>query len=695
MKNHINDRLGAWVTRHKKTILIVATLLLLPAYYGMKTTGINYDILTYLPDNLESVQAQELMSDAFGSAATGMLVVEDLEVREVKKLKDAIEEVEGVENVIWKDDLVDLSIPNDFLPSSFQDLMFRENSTLMIIKFDEGSSDPLTHEAISDIRSMLDEKSFLSGMAAILKDTKELADEQTPLYVALAIVLATIVLALSLESTAVPFIILISIAYAVLFNFGTNRFMGKISYVTQSLAGVLQLGVTLDYSIFLYHRYEEERRHHDDIDDAMAIAISSTADSIVGSSLTTMAGFLAIGAMELGIGRDIGFVMAKGVLLGVVSVLTVLPSFILVFDKVIHRFSHKTILPDFKHLANFVTKHATALLLLAVLVLVPSYLAQNNNDVYYNLDESLPDDMESVVAFRKLKDDYNMMTTHIAVVPKSLDAASVNHMIHEIEKVDGVENVLAYQKLVGPLVPDHFVPDALKDTFEAENYRRILINSEYKSATDEENQQIEKIEAITKSYDEGIMLTGEGVLTKDLIELADQDFKRVNGLSIAAVFVIIMFVFSSLAIPILLILSIMLAIFINMSIPYFKAEAIPFIAGIVIGSIQLGATVDYAILLTTRFREELAKHDEKLDAMRVSVRESAKSITTSGMAFFASTVGVALISDMELVKSLSGMIAKGALISTIVILLVLPGVLLVSEGLIAKTTRNWPQKEVH
>lgn len=694
MKNHINDRLGAWVTRHKKMILIVATLLLIPAYYGMKTTGINYDILTYLPDNLESVQAQELMSDAFGSAATGMLVVEDLDVREVKNLKDHILEVEGVDNVIWLDDVADINIPTDFLPSSFQDLMFRDNSTLMIIKFDEGSSDPTTHQAIGEIREMLDERSFLSGMAAILKDTKELADEQTPIYVGLAIVLATIVLALSLESTAVPFIILISIGYAVLFNFGTNRFMGKISYITKSLAGVLQLGVTLDYSIFLYHRYEEERRHHDNIDDAMAVAISSTADSIVGSSLTTMAGFLAIGAMELGIGRDIGIVMAKGVLLGVISVLTVLPSFILVFDKLIHRFSHKTILPEFKHLADFVTNHAKVLLVIAAIILVPSYLAQDNNDVYYNLDESLPEDMESVVAFRKLKDDYNMMTTHIAVVPKSLDGVKVNEMIHDIEKVKGVENVLAYQKLVGPLVPDHFVPDALKDTFEADQYRRILINSEYKSATDEENKQIKEIDSLMKSYDEKIMLTGEGVLTKDLIELADQDFKRVNGLSIAAVFVIILFVFSSLSIPVLLILSIMLAIFINMSIPYFKGEAIPFIAGIVIGSIQLGATVDYAILLTTRFREELGKHSDKTDAMRVAVSESAKSITTSGMAFFASTVGVALISDMELVKSLSGMIAKGALISTVVILLVLPGVLLVSEGLIAKATRNWPKREV-
>ncbi|HEY4538277.1 MAG TPA: MMPL family transporter [Erysipelothrix sp.] len=693
MKNRLNQRLGEFVTRHKKLILVISTLLLIPALYGMVTTKINYDILTYLPKDLESVIAQEIMTDEFGSAATGMLVVEDMAVKDMTKLKAEINEMEGIDKVIWLDDAVDISIPYEFLPEDISELMLRDNSSLMVIKFLNGSSDPLTHQAIGEIREILDERSFLSGMAAILKDTKELADSQTPIYVGLAIVLATLVLALSLESTAVPFIILISIGYAVLFNFGTNHLFGEISYITKSLAGVLQLGVTLDYSIFLYHRYEEELKNYDDNDQAMSIAIATTASSIVGSSLTTMAGFLAIGAMELTIGKDIGFVMAKGVLLGVISVLTVLPSFILVFDKLIHRFSHKTILPNFQHLASFVTKHAKALVIVGLLIAVPAYYGQANNDVYYNMDESLPQDMESVVAFKKLKDDYNMMTTHMAVIPKTLSNQKVNEMIKEIETVDGIENIIAYQKFIGPLIPDHFIFDEIKDTFESDDYRRILINSEYKSATSEENNQIFEIEQITKSYDEDIMLTGEGVLTKDLIGLADQDFKRVNGLSIAAVFIIIMIVFTSISIPVFLITAILLAIFINMSIPFYTNTPIPFIAGIVIGSIQLGATVDYAILLTTRFREEISKGLEKEAAMKISVSESAKSITTSGMAFFASTVGVALISDMELVKSLSGMIAKGALISTIVILLVLPGILLLSEGLIAKTSKNWSERK--
>ena len=680
---------GAWITRHRKSILVVATLLLIPAYFGMISTGINYEMLSYLPDDLESVQGNEIMAEEFGSAANAMLVIDDYNESDVIKLKKSILDVDSVEEVFWVDDITDMKIPIEILPDSFKDILFQDQSTLLLIKFSEGSSHPKTHEALTDIRELLDETMYLSGTSAILKDTKELADSQTNIYIGLAILLATLVLIASLESSAVPFIILISIGYAVLYNFGTNRLFGEISYITKSLAGVLQLGVTLDYSIFLYHRYEEELRTNEK-DEAMAIAIESTASSVIGSSLTTIAGFLAIGAMELGIGKDIGFVMAKGVLFGVISVLTVLPSLILVFDNLIHKFSHKTILPSFEKLSGFVIKHSKGLLITALVLFVPAYYGQANNDVYYNLDESLPKDMESVVALNKLKDEFNMTTTHIALVSKDVD---MNHLIEDIEHVTGVVNTINYHKWIGPMIPSEFIPDTVKDTFDTNDYQRILINSEYKAATDEENRQIDDINSILKDYDKNSLLTGEGVLTKDLIEIADHDFKSVNTLSFIAVFLIIAVVFKSVSIPFLLILSIMLAIFINMSLPFYFNKSIPFIAGIVIGSIQLGATVDYAILLTTRFREERQNGHEVNLAMEIALRESARSIVSSGMAFFASTIGVALISEMELVKSLSGMIAKGALISTVIILLILPGILIISEKIISKTTKGWKTNE--
>ncbi|HSH35765.1 efflux RND transporter permease subunit [Schnuerera sp.] len=683
------NKFGQFVAKHRKMVLIIATLLLLPSIYGMASTKINYDILTYLPKDLESVKGQEILNEVFNSSATGMLIIENMEAKDVVKVKERISKIEGVENITWIDDFLDISIPKDMLPNELKEMFYRENSTLLMIKFTHESSSPITEQAIVDIRNILDKQSFLSGMAAVLKDTVDLADEQTPIYVTLAVVLATVVLMLTLESTIVPFIILISIGYAILYNFGTNIFFGEISYITQSLAAVLQLGVTLDYSIFLLHRYEEESKICEDNNEAMGKAIAKTASSIVGSSLTTIAGFLAIAFMELTIGKDIGLVMAKGVVFGVVSVLTILPALILVFHKAIDRFNHGTILPEFGGLAKLVTKHYKVFILIGILIFLPAFYGQRNNEVYYNLDESLPDDMESIVAFRKLKDEYNMMTTHMVLLSKDVDNYEIEEMINGIEKVDGVENVLSYQKLIGARIPENFIPDSIKDRFEQGDYKQILINSKYKAATDEENTQIEKIEKIVKSYDETGIVTGEGVLTKDLIDIADKDFKRVNTISFAAVFSIILIVFTSVSIPMFLILLIMLAIFINMSIPYYLGSSIPFIAGIVIGSIQLGATVDYAILLTTRFREEIRNGYEKFEAMEITVRESAKSIITSGLAFFGSTVGVAIISDMELIKSLSTMIARGALISTMVILFILPGVLTASEGFISMTSKNW------
>lgn len=685
---------GHLISKHRRIVLLLAALLLLPAIYGTITTKINYDILTYLPEDLESVKGQNILGEVFNDSATGMLVIEGMEDRDILRTKEKVGEVSGVDNVTWIDDLVDISVPNEMLPDSIREVFFSENSTLLMVNFHGDTSDPDTHRAIEDIRLVLGKESFLSGMATILRDTRNLADKQTPIYVGLAVVLATIVLALALESTVVPFVIMLSIGFAVLYNFGTNSLFGEISYVTKSLAAVLQLGVTLDYSIFLLHRYEEESGKYDNKEEAMAHAIANTASSIVGSSLTTIAGFLAIAAMELTIGKDIGFVMAKGVVFGVISVLTVLPALILSFDKLIKRFSHGTLLPEFNSLAKLVTKHYRIFILVGLLIFIPAFYGQANNDIYYNLDESLPKDMESVIALNKLKDDFNMMTTHMLVLSGDVPSYRVKEMIREIEELDGIENVLSYQTFLGSRIPEDFIPDEIKSRFEKGDYKQLLINSGYKAAMDEGNRQIEEIQKIVKKYDPDSFLTGEGVLTKDLIDIADTDFKRVNTFSNIAVFAIILLVFTSISIPVLLILAITLAIFINMAVPFYTGESIPFIASIVIGSIQLGATVDYAILLTTRFREEIQNGYDKFTAMEISVRESSKSIVTSGLAFFASTVGVALVSEMELVKSLSGMIAKGALISTAVILFILPGILLAGEGIIKVTSINWKKDNV-
>ncbi|NBI07759.1 efflux RND transporter permease subunit [Senegalia massiliensis] len=678
-----------FVAKHRKIILLLATLLLLPSFYGVVKTEINYDILTYLPEDLDSVKGQNILNNTFKSASMGMLVIENMENKDVINVKGEIEKVKGVDSVTWIDDLLDISVPKDMLPSDIKNIFYSEDSTLLMINFQDKSSSDITQNAIEDIRGIIDDKSFLSGMSAVIKDTIDLADSQTPIYVGLAVILAILILILTLESTVIPFIILLSIGYAIVYNFGSNIFLGEISYITKSLAAVLQLGVTLDYSIFLLHRFQEESKKTDNKEIAMANSIAKTASSVVGSSLTTIAGFLSIAFMELTIGKDIGIVMAKGVVLGVLSVLTILPSLILVFDKPINRFNHKTLLPEFDKLSSLVTRKYKFFIIIGLILFLPALYGQLNNDVYYNLDESLPDDLDSIVALEKLKNNFNMTTTHMAIVSDEVPDYKVYKMIEEIKNVQGIENVLTYQNFIGPGIPENFIPKEAKSNFQKDGYKQLIINSKYKAATNEENIQIKEIDQIIKNYDQKAMLTGEGVLTKDLIDIADRDFKRVNLISYLAVFIIIMLIFVSLSIPLLLILVIMLAIFINMSVPFYLNNSIPFIASIVIGSIQLGATVDYAILLTSRFKEELGNNADKFKAMQISVRESSKSIITSGLTFFASTVGVAIISNMEFISSLSTMIARGALISTTVILFILPGLLLAAESIINKTTKNW------
>ncbi|MCT4598497.1 MAG: MMPL family transporter [Vallitalea sp.] len=686
------NKFASFVAKHRKIVLFIAILLMIPSFYGLVSTRVNYDLLTYLPEHLDSMKGQEIVDKVFHRASTGMLIVEDMESKDIIKLKEKIEQVEGVEKTTWISDAFDITTPKEFLPDDLKDIFYRENSTLIMIQFTNESSSDETQQAIKDIRGLLNKQCFLSGISAIIRDTIDLADRETPIYVLLAVVLATIVLALTLESTIVPVIFLMAIGMAILYNFGTNIFLGEISYVTKSLAAVLQLGVTMDFSIFLLHRYEEELTSNSNKEKAMADAIVKTASSIAGSSLTTIAGFLALAVMQLGLGKDIGFVMAKGVFIGVICTVTVLPALILTFDRVIHRFNHGTVLPSFNKSSNFITKHYKAFAVLFVLLFIPATYGKMNTDVYYNLDESLPRNLESIVALDKLKEEYNMTTTHMIVMSSETPSYKVKNMINEVEDLAGIEKVLGYDKLVGPGIPEEFVPKKIRDIVEKEGYKLLLVDSRFKAATDEQNNQLTLLNNIVKSYDENAMVTGEGALTKDLIELADIDFRNVSFASIIAVFLIILLVFRSLSIPVILVGVIELAIFINMGIPFYTNTTIPFVSSIVIGTIQLGATVDYAILLTTRFREEIRNGFDKIEAMKISLQGTIKSIVTSALTFFGATVGVGIIADMEMVKSLTGMISRGALISLLVIIFMLPSILILFEGVVAKTSRGWRQR---
>ncbi|WP_341479461.1 efflux RND transporter permease subunit [Clostridium algidicarnis] len=686
-------KFGEFIAKHRNIVLIVAVLLSIISVFGMVNTKINYDVLTYLPQELDSMKGQNILDDTFASASLSMLIMDDAEPKEVSRIKEKIQTIEGVDSVLWIDDALDISIPKEILPDDVKKALYSGDSTMMVIKYKEGSSSEVTQNAITDIRKVMDEKSFLSGVSAIVKDTKDLSDKQTPIYVLIAVILSTIVLALTMESVIIPFIFLASIGFAILYNFGSNIFLGEVSYITKALAAVLQLGVTMDYSIFLLHRYEEEKLKIEDKEEAMAEAIANTITAISGSSLTTIAGFLALCVMELALGKDIGIVMAKGVLLGVICTVTILPALVLYFDKAIHRFQHKTILPEFTKVSNYVTEHYKIFVAIFVIAFIPAIYGANNAKVYYNLDESLPKDMESVVALNKLKEDYNMTTTHMIVVKDDLPQYKKKEMADRIEKVDGIEKVLSYDKLVGGSIPESFVPEDIKSNFKKDGYNLIVANSIYKAAQDEENAQVDEIINIAKEYDEDAMVSGEGPLTKDLIRIAESDFKRVNVVSILAIFAIIFGVFLSFSLPLILVLSIELAIFINLGIPYYTGTALPFISNIVIGTIQLGATVDYAILLTSRFKEEMQNGYDKIEAMKISVQGSAKSIVTSALTFFAATAGVALISDMELIKSLCFLMARGALISMVVIIFILPSILIVSEKFIGLTTKGWKQKK--
>ena len=683
------NKVSKAIAQSRMLILVIAFLLLIPSVLGYLKTDVNYDILGYLPDELDTRIAQSILKDDFDCGSLGMLIVENMENKDVSKLKEEVKKVEGVNDVIWIDDAIDLSVPKEILPEDIRDIFYSENSTLMIIKFAGTDASTETEKALSDVRKIAEKQAFLSGVAGVIKDTKDLANKETPIYVLIAVILSIIILSITMESYVIPIVFLSSIGIAIIYNMGSNVIFENISYVTKALSAVLQLGVTMDYSIFLLHRYDEERESRENKVEAMANAIEATIESVVGSALTTVAGFLALCVMDLALGKDIGLVMAKGVVIGVICTITILPALVLTFDKVIHKYKHKNILPTFQKSSSFIIKHHKVIVLISLLILIPAAIGKEKASVYYNLDESLPDNLPSIVANDKLKNEFNMVSTNIILVRDDLDRYKVKEMVKELNNVDGVTMAAALESVLGSRIPENFLPNELLEQVKKGGYEGIIVNSKYKSATNEVAVQLDEINEIVKKYDPEGLVGGEAPLTNDLVTIADSDFKKVSIFSIVAIFLIIMVIFKSISVPVLLVLAIELAIFINLGIPYYTGTTIPFISSIVIGTIQLGATVDYAILLTSRFKEELSNTNDKKEAMIKALQSSSRSIITSALTFFGATAGVGIISELEMISSLCVLMARGAIISMLVILFVLPGVLLMFEGIIVKTSKSF------
>lgn len=681
---------GKKVVKFRIPILIISILLLIPAGLGYVNTRVNYDVLTYLPEDIETMQGQDILVKDFGTGAFSMFIVDGMEDKKVSALKAKIENVEHVQKVLWYDSLADISMPKSMIPKDVYEVFNSDTGTMMAIFFDEGTSSDGTMEAIGEIRKLAGKQCFLSGMSAIVTDTKNLAEKETPLYVLIAVVLAVIVLGLTMDSYFIPLLFMLSIGMAIVYNLGSNYFFGEISYITKALAAVLQLGVTLDYSIFLMHSYEEQQvRYNGDKERAMAHAISQTFSSVIGSSVTTVAGFIALCFMTFTLGMDIGVVMVKGVIFGVIACVTILPSMILCCDKWIMKTMHKPFLPDIGKISDKVTKRYMIYVIIFLVLLFPAIYGNNHTAVYYNLDETLPKDLPSIIANEKLKKDYDMNTTHMILVDSSVESADVAKMIDKMDDVDGVKWALGLDALIGPAIPQDMIPNSVTDMLKNDKYQLLLVNSEYKVASDELNDQIKDLNKILHKYDKGGMLIGEGPLTADLIDITDTDFKTVSMVSIGIIFVIILILFKSISLPVILVGVIEFAIFVNMGIPYYTGTKLPFVASIVIGTIQLGSTVDYAILMTTRYKRERNHGAEKYDAITTAHRASAQSIMVSALSFFAATIGVGLYSNIDMISSLCILMARGAIISMIVVIFVLPSMFMVFDKVIVKTSKGF------
>ena len=689
------NRFGWAVVQSRFVILIAAFILLIPSVIGYLGTKTNYDMLSYLPDSFETMKGQSIMEDEFGTGGFSFIMVQDMPFKDVAAMKKKMEKVDHVEKVLWYDDFADISIPVEVLPDKIKDAFYREdkNETLLMVVLKTGTSSDESGDAIEALRKIAKKQCFISGMTAGLIDTKALADKEAPVYVILAVILCLIVLQLTMDSFMAPLLFLVSIGMAVLYNMGTNWIFGKISYVTKALAAVLQLGVTLDYSIFLWHSYIEQRdRHPDDPKHAMATAIKATLSSVIGSSITTVAGFLAMCFMTYRLGINLGLVMAKGVLFGVATVVTVLPALILVLDKPLQKTRHKAIIPNFKWIPDWVQKYYPILLVVFGLIWLPAAYGQSHTNVYYDLARTLPKSLPSVQANTKLEDDFDMSTTEMVLAPQSVSRKDMEQMEKKIRDLDGVTAVLGIDNIVGSQLPEEMIPTELWDTFNSKNWRMFIIMSNYKLASDEVNQQCDQIQKIIKGYDKNCMLVGEAPCTKDLIETTNTDFTVVNWTSIAMVAVIIFFVLQSVSLPVILVAAIEFAIFINMSIPFFMHQTLPFIASIVIGTIQLGSTVDYAILMTTRYKFERSTGKSRKESVYIAHRTSINSILVSALSFFGATFGVSLYSKIDMISSLCTLLARGALISMVTVVFILPALLYACDGLIVHTSLGFLPK---
>ena len=677
------------LTRKPKLIALIAVLLLIPAGMGFIATRINYDILSYLPQDAESSQGEKLLEEPFQMAATSMLIVEGMPAGYSSQLIQDIQEIPGVSNAIWVSSLVGIQIPTDFIPADLREMFYAGDATMMVIQYDHPGASDETMEAIDQVRSVCNDKCFLAGFSVVIKDTRDLMDSELPLFVGLAVILALVAMSVTLESTVLPFIFLASIGLAIIYNFGSNIFLGEISYLTKAIAAVLQLGVTMDYSIFLYRRYEEERENHEDKRDAMASAIVAAFSSLSGSSLTTIAGFLALCFMRLTLGRDIGIVMAKGVVLGIATVILVLPSLVLLFDKQIDKHKHRTLIPSFDKINVRILKHRWRYVVLALLLFVPAIYAQNHAGIYYKLDESLPQDLPSIVANEKMKDDFDMATSHFVVLRDDVSATDMSDMETALKNLPGITSVLSYHSMLGAGIPEFFVPEDVRTMLKQDGWQMMMVNSKYATASTEVAQQLEQMRSIIKQYDPQALVTGEAAMTNDLIETSAVDFNVTNYISVAAIFLIVAIVFQSITVPVVLVSSIELAIFINQGVPYFTGTEIPFIAPTIIGCVQLGATVDYAILMTTRFQEELRAGKSRDEAIHIAATSSDPSIITSSLVLFCATLGVSFVSSIDLIGTICVMLARGALISAAMSIFIMPSILSVCEPVFNKTSRYW------
>jgi len=688
------QKFGRGVVKLRVPILIVSVLLLIPSIFGFLSTRINYDILSYLPSDIETMKGQDIMLDEFGKGGFSLVMLDGMEDKDVEKVKEKIEKVDHVCDVLWYDTLADVSLPKEVLPDDIYDFFNTDNSTMMAVFFDEATSADGSLEAVKEIRSIAGEQCFVSGMSSVVEDIKDLTMQEAPMYVVIAVILTSIILALTMDSFLIPLFFMLSVGMAIVYNMGTNFIQGEISFITEALAAVLQLAVTIDYSIFLWHSYKEEKeKHPGDNKEAMAVAIGKTITSVVSSSITTVAGFLALCFMSYELGMDMGIVMAKGVVIGVICCITVLPSMILVFDKALEKTMHKDLVPSLEKPSKFIIKHHAAFIVLFIVVLIPAVYGQINTNVYYNLTDTLPKDLNSVIANTKLDEEYNMATTHMLLVDADMQPKEVNSMLDEMGKVDGVSFSMSLDTLIGPSIPREIVPDSVTKILKSDKWQLMLVGSEYKVASDEENAQIDELSKILKSYDKDGMLIGEAAATKDLIDITDHDFKVVNIVSIAAIFIIILIALRSVSLPIILVAVIEFAITVNMGVPRFTNTTIPFIASVVIGTIQLGATVDYAILMTTRYKTERNAGKDKHEAVTIALTTSMKSIMVSALGFFASTFGVGVYSSVDMISQLCTLMSRGAIISMITVICILPSMLMLFDKVIINTTMGMKKKE--